>query len=197
MKTAVKHLRKKQIISSSCEEMLKQSFSGASLDLMKRMTSGKINGKGCKYPPELKSFALTLQFYSAKAYEFVRRTFNLALPHQSQIPRWYSKIPADPGFTKPAFKALQIKVAEAESSCKKVISSLMLDQMAIKRHVSWDGFRYRDFGNGIEDDSSPFAKDALVFMAVHVNGSWKFPLAYFFIDGLSGSERANLFKNLH
>ena len=73
----------------------------------------------------------------------------------------------------------------------------MLDEMAIKRHVSLDGFRYCgfvDFGNGIEDDSSPVAKDALVFMAVHVNGSWKVPFAYFFIDGLSGSERANLVK---
>ena len=101
LKTVVKHLSQKQIISPSCEEMLNQTFSGASLDLMKRITSGRKSGKGSKYLPELKSFALTLQFYSAKAYEFVRRTFNLALPHQSQI-RWYSKIPADPGFTQPA-----------------------------------------------------------------------------------------------
>ena len=85
LKTVVKHLRQKHLISVGCKEILSQTFSGASLDLMKRMTSGK----GCQYPPELKSFALTLQFYSAKAYEFVRRTFNLALPHQSQIRRWY------------------------------------------------------------------------------------------------------------
>ena len=175
--------------------MLKQTFSGASLDLMKRITSGRKSGKGSKYLPELKSFALTLQFYSAKAYEFVRRTFNLALPHQSQIRRWYSKIPADPGFTQPAFEALRVKVEEAERTGKKIICSLMVDEMAVKKHVSWDGKRYRgfvDFGNGIEDDSAPVAKDALVFMAVNINGYWKVPSAYFFVDGLSGSERANL-----
>ena len=173
--------------------MLNQTFSGASLDLLNRITSGRKSGKGCKYPPELKSFALTV--YLANAYEFVRRTFNLALPHQSQVRWWYSKIPAGPGFTKPAFEALRVKVEEAEMIGKKIICSLMVDEMAVKKHVSWDGTRYRwfvDFGNVIEDGSAPASKDALVFMAVTVNGSWKLPLAYFFVDGLSGSERANL-----
>eukprot|EP00112_Aurelia_sp_Birch-Aquarium-sp1_P014097 Seg3016.5 transcript_id=Seg3016.5/GoldUCD/mRNA.D3Y31 product="DNA transposase THAP9" protein_id=Seg3016.5/GoldUCD/D3Y31 len=198
LKTIVKHLREKQLISTGCEEMLKQTFSGVPLEMMKRMTSGKKSGKGCKDSPELRSFALTLQFYSAKAYEFVRRTFNLALPHQSQIRRWYSKIPAEPGFTQPAFQALSAKVTEAEKEGRQVVCSLMLDEMAIKKHVSWDGTRFRgyvDLGNGVEDDdSSPVAKDALVFMVVSINGSWKVPCAYFFVEGLSGSERANLVK---
>ncbi|KAJ8047187.1 DNA transposase THAP9 [Holothuria leucospilota] len=66
----------------------------------------------------------------------------------------------------------------------------MIDEMAIKKHVSWDGYKFRgyvDVGNGIDDDSSPVAK-------VNVNGSWKVPCAYFLIDGLNGSERANLVK---
>ena len=53
---------------------------------------------------------MTHQFYSSKAYKFVRKTFNLALPHESQIRKWYAKIPADPGFTEPAFNALRLKV---------------------------------------------------------------------------------------
>ena len=52
---------------------------------------------------------------------------------------------------------------------------------------------YVDIGNGLENnDDSPIAKDALVFMAVSINGSWKIPIAYFFIDGMSGVERSNL-----
>ena len=50
---------------------------------------------------------MTLHFYSAKAYEFVRKTFNFALPHQANIPKWYAKIPAEPEFTKPAFDAVR------------------------------------------------------------------------------------------
>ena len=38
------------------------------------------------------------------------------------------------------------------------------------------------------------AKDALVLMVVSVNSSWEIPCGYFFVDGLSGIERANLVK---
>lgn len=196
LQSVVSQLREKNMISTSCEEILKTTFSDMPLAVMKRISSGK-SGKGCKYPPEIKSFALTLQFYSSKAYEFVRKTFDMALPHQTQIRKWYAKVPAAPGFTEPAFEALKIKVEEAKKDRKKVVCSLMLDEMAIKKHVSWDGKKYHgyvDIGNGIDDDSTPVAKDALVFMVVSVNSTWKVPCAYFFIDGLSGSERANLVK---
>ena len=194
LKGIVKQLQKEDLISSKCEEMLDQTFARIPLALMKRMTSKK-SGKGNKYSPELKSFALTLQFYSAKAYEFVRNTFNVALPSQSQIRRWYGKVAADPGFTKPAFNALKVKVEDAQKNGKKIICSLMLDEMAIKKHISWDGKTFQgyvDLGNGIDDDSLPVAKDTLVFMVVSIDGSWKVPVGYFFVDGLSGKERANL-----
>ena len=49
--------------------------------------------------------------------------------------------------------------------------------MAIRKHVSWDGEKFRgyvDLGNDVEeDDSAPVAKDALVLMAVSVNNTWK------------------------
>ena len=197
LKTVVKDLRQRNLITSACEEMLNTTFSGVPRELMKRMTSGKRTGKGSVYSPELRSFALTLQFYSSKAYEFVRKTFNLALPHQAQIRRWYSKIPAEPGFTEPAFKALASKVDQSKKDGKQVICSLMIDEMAIKKHVCWDGKRYRgyvDIGNDIVDDTTPVAKEALVFMVVSINNSWKVPCGYFFIDGLDGAEQANLVK---
>ena len=197
LKDVVNELRNKNLISQNCEDMLNQTFEGVPLQLMKRVRSSKKSGKGRVYTPELKSFALTLQFYSSKAYSFLRKTFNLALPSQSQIRRWYSKIPADPGFTEPAFNALKLKAEEAKENGKEVLCSLMLDEMSIKKHVSWDGHKYQgyvDLGNGADDDSLPLANDALVFMVVSLNSSWKVPCGYFFIDGLSGKERANLVK---
>ena len=74
------------------------------------------------------------------------RPSNLALPSQF------------PGFTEPAFNALKAKVREAKNKGKQVICSLMLDEMAIKKHISWDGKKYNgyvDLGNGIKDDSLP------------------------------------------
>ena len=83
------------LISSACEEMLQINFCEVPVALFKRMSSN--SGKECKYSPELKSFALTFQFYSAEAYDFVRKTFNLALPIPVQIRKWYTKILAEPG----------------------------------------------------------------------------------------------------
>ena len=65
MKEIVKSLKQQDLISNNCEEMLNQTFSGVPLALMKRMTAKK-TGKGWRYSPMLKSFALTLQFYSTK-----------------------------------------------------------------------------------------------------------------------------------
>jgi len=70
-----------------------------------------------------------------------------------------------------------------------------MDEMAIKKHVEWDGKQFRgyvDIGTGVQDDTLPPATKALVFMVVAVNGNWKLPIAYFFIDGLNGGDRANL-----
>jgi len=88
---------------------------------------------------------------------------------------------------------------ESKMNDTNVICSLMLDGIYIKKHVSWDGIKflgYVDIGsdNNDDDDSSPVAKDALVFMVVSVNSYWKISIAYLFIDGLSGAERANLVK---
>lgn len=44
------------------------------------------------------------------------------------------------------------------------------------------------------DDTNPVASDALVSMVVALNGSWKLPVAYFLIHGMSGVERANLIE---
>ena len=114
LKSVVQCLKKRGLISLSCQDQLEQSLSGVPLHIMKRLTSNKRSGRGCKYPAELKSFALTLQFYSAKAYEYVRKTFNLALPHQAQIRKWYSKVPAEPGFTETAFTAIKSRVDAAK-----------------------------------------------------------------------------------
>lgn len=197
MKSLINKLKSKELISANCEDLLEKNFSGVPLDILKRASSTKNkSGNGLKYSSEIRSFALTLQFYSTKAYEFVRKSFDFNLPHQSTIRQWYSHINAEPGFTRPAFNALALKVEEAKHQGVSIVCSLMLDEMAVKKHVTWDGTRFRgyvDIGNEADDDDSlPIAKDALVFMVVALNASWKVPIAYFFIDGMSGAERANL-----
>ena len=188
----VQSLNDNGLISTECQQFLNQNISSIPKELVKRL----LKKRNTTYPPELRSFAMTLQYYSAKAYEFVRTTFNLALPHQSQIRKWYSKIPAGPGFTQPAFQALEVRMHKAQEENKQIVCALMLDEMAIRKHVSWNGKSFQgyvDLGCDLnDDDSAPMAKNALVFMAVALNESWKVPCGYFLIDSLTGKERANL-----
>ena len=150
-----------------------------------------------KYTPVLRVFVLTLNFYLAKAYRFVRKTFDLHLPHPSVIRKWYSSIDAKSGFTSESFRTLEQKVKEAKDRGQELVCGLILDEMAIKKHIQWDGERfhgYVDIGTEFEDDANPVATEALIFMIVPLNSNWKLPVGYFLIHGLSGCDRANLVK---
>ena len=47
-----------------------------------------------KYPPEIRSFVLTLHYYSRRAYNYVRDKFQkMVLPHEKTLCRWYQGIP--------------------------------------------------------------------------------------------------------
>jgi hypothetical protein len=125
----------------------------------------------------------------------VRKVFDLVLPHPETIQTWYSHTSADPGFTKPAFSALACHVQNRKVEGKETLCALMLDEVAIRKHVEYAAGRfhgYVDLGCGTVDDSLPPAKGALVLMVVAINDSWKIPVAYFLIDGMTGEERANI-----
>ena len=68
----------------------------------------------------------------------------------------------------------------------------MIDQMAVQKHVEWDGKKYRGFVDLVlEDKSSPLAENAFVMMVVCVNSLWKIPIRYFLVDSLTGLEKTN------
>jgi len=58
-----------------------------------------------------KHFAITLQFYSTKAYEFVQKTFLKFLPRVS-MRKWFSNADGKPGFSEMALKLLRNKVED-------------------------------------------------------------------------------------
>lgn len=83
-----------------------------------------------------------------------------------------------------------MKAEESKKKEKKVICSLMMNQMAIKKHISWDGMKqngYIDLGNGINDDSLQVAADALVYLVAVDAWVLESPMWIFFVDCLSGN----------
>ncbi|KAH8019296.1 hypothetical protein HPB51_018808 [Rhipicephalus microplus] len=184
----IKELKERKLLSEKGLEVFEATFSPEIQQLLVRAHE-KTNKM---YPPELRAFALTLHYYSAAAYEYVRSKFNNALPSQRTLREWYKSVNGDPGFTSEAFDFIKNL---AKSQDKPLIAALMMDDMAIKKHVQLVGKKavgYIDLGTGISDDSLPEATNVCVFMLVGMNMRLKIPLGYFFIESLSGSERAAL-----
>ena len=131
----VSELKEKNLINNDCATILETTFSGVPREIMKGLVTQMEKKNSGAYPPELRSFAMTLKFYSAKAYNYVRKSFDLGLPCASVILSWYSSMNGEPGFTKDAMTAMKAKVLAAKRDGQEVVCALMLDEMAIRKHV--------------------------------------------------------------
>lgn len=60
-----------------------------------------------QYSLELRAFALTLHYFSPKAYNYVRDVFNMSLPSEKTIEKWYQATDGKPGVTLEDFKILE------------------------------------------------------------------------------------------
>ncbi|KAJ3655493.1 hypothetical protein Zmor_014623 [Zophobas morio] len=191
MKSMLKFFREKNFISSQAEDVIKTTQPDESGEIIRRFLRGPSKAK---YSPALRAFALTLHFFSAKAYNYIRQKFNKTLPHPRTLSKWYYTIDGSPGFTEESKRALAAKVEETNGK-SQILCNLVMDEMAIKRKIEWDGKKFTGYVNiGVElsSDELAEAKEALVFMLVALNGSWKIPIGYFLLEGLSAMEKANL-----
>lgn len=168
-------------------------------NIIQQFQNGK-KGKG--YDEEVKSFAMTLNFYSGAAYKYVRGKFCKNLPGPSTIRKWYQSVNGSPGISKEAIKCIHAKVQEQKNNKKKIFVSLMFDEMAIRKQVQWNNSTNKfsgliDLGNELIDrDSTVPATNALVYLVNSVNGYWKIPVAYYFVNSLTGREKASILVNV-
>lgn len=166
-------------------------------DILGKIVKESLAGKKHEFGKEIKEFALTLNYYSPRAYLYVRKSFANVLPHPRTLRRWYMVVDGKPGFTSEAIETIKGKVSQ-----KKIYCNLIIDEMCVKRRIESDTqqntYGHVNLGTDIsydcDDDKIPLAHNALVFMVVCMNGYWKLPIGYFLIDGLSGQERSNLFQ---
>lgn len=156
-------------------------------------------GKSKKeWPSAIKAFALTVHFYSPRAYDYIRKVFFKKLPAPSTMRKWYQTINGEPGMCTEALNALKMKVDEAKVKNKKVVCALLFDEMAIKKQIEWDKNKkkftgYVDYGTRIEKkESLPEAKEALTFMLNCINDRWKIPIGYFLVNGVTSAEKASM-----
>ena len=196
MKQLINQLEKKMLIAKQEADLMHNNFDGIQLALFQNvMKNSRRASRGRRYSDEVKEFAVTLQFYSAKAYDYVRKI--LPLPHPSLIQKWAQSINCEPGFLTEAFETLQ---KECESKIEKKDCCLVIDAMAIRKQAIWDKVKKKytgfvDYGNGIQlEPTETLATEALTFELVGLRSDWKIPTGYFFIDKTTASVQASLVK---
>ena len=95
----VRHLIRQRFVTETASDKLIELGAKVPAHLFQRLViSGqrKVLSRK-KYSKELQCFALTLQFYSNRAYNYVRDTFQLNLPHENVVRRWYRAVQCETG----------------------------------------------------------------------------------------------------
>lgn len=190
----IDQLKEKFSLEDNHAELLKLTGGACSELMQRRLMKLKKSALPKKYSEELRTFAITLHYLSPKAYNYVRKVFNNCLPHENTISSWYKSIDGNPGLTQESFIAVKEKVKTTNYS---LICSLVVDEMAIRRHIQWDGNQFHGYvsmGGEVQTDFLEEAKDAFVVLLVAINSDWKIPLGYFLVNGLGGEQRANIVK---
>ena len=132
----VKDLQSKFDLSDNLVEDLKNCVSDVPLHLLEG-TAKRVHMKRDKcFHPSIKRFALTLHLCSSKAYRYVRREFENALPSERIIRHWCQSVDGDPGINKQSLSYLKKKVKEEKDP---VLVTLMLDEISLHQNVQFDG----------------------------------------------------------
>lgn len=151
-----------------------------------------------KYSMFLRIFCFTVNFYSPKAYEYIRAFFNLNLPHIRTIRNWYSAIKCSPSFTESAFNRLKQKADEAKARNESINVCLIHDDMSIRQHSQWSSEEKEFIGHinagkpEDHDTCAPLAKNSYVLMASVIGEDSKITIGYFLIQSLTAAERATI-----
>ena len=128
-------LKEEECISNQQLDLINHNFEGVAKQLFsdqaQNMTfSTKMSHR---YSQETKQFAMTLHYYSPKAYDFVCKV--LYLPHPSSIRSWAASVDCEPGFLCDVINLID-NMATNNTTVSDVV--LIVDAMAIHKGTWWD-----------------------------------------------------------
>lgn len=105
MQDIISVLQSRKDINAEAVDLIERVFGHIPAELLRRKLHQSSKES---FSDAVRSFAMTLHFYSPKAYDFVRNTLSSALPHVSTLRRWCSAVEGKPGFTEEAFQVLHM-----------------------------------------------------------------------------------------
>ena len=163
----LKDLERRDLLKKDEVDLLSYNFDQKTLFLIENeLKSLNASKNNARYSQEVKSFATTLHFYSAQAYQYVRR--HLHLPHPDTIRKWSTSLNVEPGFLSEVVDKLKNDIQEDPDMSDCV---LMFDSMGIKKEVIYNKHKqcyagFVDMGNIINDADEQLASESLVFLVV-------------------------------
>ena len=134
MSNLIFHLQEKFVISTKQAGILHAAFDNLHLSFFKNTnTNVKRKPSGRRYDDQVKEFALTLYFYSPKAYKYARSI--IPLPNPSCLHKLSSSVNCEPGFFDEAFNALE---SEVSRDAIKKDCCMIIDAMAIRKQTIYE-----------------------------------------------------------
>ena len=159
----------------------------------KQKLSEEKSTRNSKYSDDIIKFAMTLQGYSTKAYNFVRETFDKCLPGKSTIYRYLSKLDVKEGFQESTLYLLKEKSNCYREKNVNLFVSLSIDDISIRQHLQVVGTKVYGLVDEEHLNFKGEVTDALTIMATTLNAAFKVPIAFFFINKhMSSEERASI-----
>ena len=194
LQNILQDLKSKNLLRENVTETIENSFSGLSADIIgNHFNNQDRSERGNRHNTEVKKFALTLHFYSPRAYDYVRSIFSL--PHPRSLRHWTSSVHCEPVFFEDVFLHLQNIVSEdpLNADC-----SLVFDGMSIKQGIVFNKSKgaYEGFVNLGEDiscgEDDTVATEALIFMLCSLRSHWKYATGYVLINKINADTHSCL-----
>ena len=200
LQQALHQLKAEKMVSQEFHDILNSQFSEVQLELLRNQQKNKFSAskKGYRYSELIKKFALTLQFYSARAYNFMRTHFSLPHPHTLQM--WSGGIECRPGFLMNVLESLKKKVAHCNDAAD---AGLMFDGMSVKKEIVYNrkfdmNEGYIDYGSEVsleeEGEEKKVASEVTMIMLVGQRTRWRVPIGYFLTSCLSAEVLSKLLQ---
>ena len=89
-------MKEKDMISKEEHKYLTHNFGGMAKEIFQNELKNAKATADPRYTIEWKQFAMTLHYYSPRAYDFVFKFF--ALPHASSISSWAASVDCEPRY---------------------------------------------------------------------------------------------------
>ena len=132
-------IKKLKLIKDSDYDILDQNFDVDTRTIIENeLKHVCTSSNNHSYSEDLKSFAVSLHFYSAAAYEYVRK--HLHLPHPNTLRKWASVHNVEPGFLKDVISGMKHQLGE-DSNMTDI--AVMFDSMSLRKQVVNSSFMCR------------------------------------------------------